>query len=957
MESQVDHGNAAQASATMYFSTEIHQPSLKALPDWATQAPNRSSPSSPVSDSHTTMKRDFESAFPDLPSGQEAKRSRSQPADIYYPDTHNEIVGNSGPTVEGAVKHDDADTTAAVAASATATATDTTVTNATTIAPPADESYETVQPGSESPHQLDALLDYIRAHPATEANAVESSETLDHDQAESICERAREEIRRHIEIIKQNSPDGQVDLQTSEMLRSEIMILTAIKDLDTAEEISVMSPQICELTSRVERETEPKPDEPVSHTAPSLYKPISSPRGPTPSPLTTCHSGSPRPSVPGSPVVPSSSFSVVDVKFEDAATQTESIVADRGSDALDDACHHEVSDNELWERELEHIRRPQPLFKGACTIVNVPLRTPAIQGVSVSASGGGMYKHEPIPKSKANPEHSSQCGTAVGNESYTVIDLLDASDDDGDDDLLLVRSSQRVGGGDLIYGSNGAQYVPSDEEEEEAEEEATRIYGSSSFFQPQSSSNVGAADDLPDYEDYEDFEDYTHDKNLKEEELTGYNKYASFPINSAGRYDHYDGAVDDRHNHEGRQTGASLNIHDDIIGVSGLRGRSRGRSNALHKQGTMTPLKGAAGRQRSRSPAYQRTDHAEEATYRESRHYTSRYATDGPNDDLSPATTSSAGADREGKHDARKVSAETRSSAWPHRANPYTRQIRQRYMKDEPEAASFYGYNPSTTPASRADKILRYQDRFADAGEIPGPRSGLRLKLDEYARDTGINKDVAGLELDILGVLGETFYAGETVDEEQAWDRSWAGGPVALYKGFPLVEGVEFAAAGNHEEPAGDCYWRSLAYSLYGMPARWDVVKAAHLALLQHVLGDVTHPRHALYTTLNARFYESSGPNYNHRQKQKRGGGVFGANLWQLLHMPHAWTPGVMQQVTADLYNLHLVTFTYNDGRDNNGNNMCSEVSVRGAYNARHVFMLFINGSHFQPLAVNGYLG
>lgn len=939
MERQADHGDVDQPSTTTGLSNEIHQPSLKALSDWGLQAPNRPSPSSAVSESHVTMKRDFESAFPGLPPGQETKRFRSQSEGPSHLDTRDDTIGNSGPTVEGIVEHDDADADADVdadAAAAAASAIATTVTD-TTIAPPVDESCETEQPSSQTLTEwlpLFPLLENLFATPPPVVNAFEVNGTSDHDQAENICERSREEIRKHIEVIKHNSPDRQTVLQTVEILKSGVTALTAADDMaPVVEEILGMSRQICQLTYQPQLEI----DEPGCHTTPLLSQPISLPSAPTPSPLTSCYSGPRHSPVPEFSVV--SSSSVTEAKYEEAATQTDTVVVDRGSDALD-ACHHNVSDNELWERELEHIRRPQPLFEGVCTVVDVPLRIPAIQSVSESASGGGMGNRDLIPKSRANPEPSRECGTAAGKKNHNVIDLVNIPDDEDED--VFVRTSHRVGGGDLIYGSNGAQYVPSDDEEE-----AMVVYEPAHFDAPYSSSNAVAADDLLDYEEYEEFDNYAYDENLKEEELTGYNKYATAPTSSTGRY-YYDGAVDDHYNHRGQQTEASL-IHDDIIGVSGSK--SRGRSNALRKQGTITPLKGAAERESSRSPGYRRTDHAKQGTYRENRYYTRKYATDGTTDDLSPVTASSDRVDRENQKDTRKALAETRGrNGWPRPTNPYTRQ-RQRYMKEEPEAASFYGYGAGAAWGTMADKALRYQDRFADAGEIPGPRSGLRLKLDEYARDTGVDKELAeGLEPAILAVLGETFYAGETLDEEQAWHRSWANDSLELYSGFPLVERVEFVAAGNHEEPAGDCYWRALAYSLHGTPARWDLVKAAHLAYLRHVLGDRTHPRHELYAQLNARFFESSGPN----QKKKKGaGGVFRANLWQLLHMPHAWTPGVMQQVTADLYSLHLVTFTY-DGR---GSNLCSEVSVRGAYNARHVFMLFVDGAHFQPLAVNAYLG
>ncbi|KAI1815342.1 hypothetical protein GGS20DRAFT_543979, partial [Poronia punctata] len=169
---------------------------------------------------------------------------------------------------------------------------------------------------------------------------------------------------------------------------------------------------------------------------------------------------------------------------------------------------------------------------------------------------------------------------------------------------------------------------------------------------------------------------------------------------------------------------------------------------------------------------------------------------------------------------------------------------------------------------------------------------------------------------------------------------------VELYRGFPLIEDIEFAALGNHGTPSGDCYWRALSQHLQGTSERWALVKAEHLSYLYHVLRDPKHPRYELYNnSLNTKFYISSGSN--------QGQGAFKANIWQLLHMPHSWTPAAMQQVSADLYNIHLITFSISDSSDSP--ETCEEVSVRGAYNSRHVFLLY-KDRHFQPLIPNEHL-
>ncbi|KAI1332344.1 hypothetical protein F5Y16DRAFT_420457 [Xylariaceae sp. FL0255] len=238
--------------------------------------------------------------------------------------------------------------------------------------------------------------------------------------------------------------------------------------------------------------------------------------------------------------------------------------------------------------------------------------------------------------------------------------------------------------------------------------------------------------------------------------------------------------------------------------------------------------------------------------------------------------------------------------------------------------------------------LLRYQDRWHNIGQIPSPSAGTRLDLESYLGEMGLNI-AHKLEWNVRQILLTTGYGGHSYDEDEAVRRVWRSDPqIKLYSGFPLVEDVEFLATGNNRRPPGDCYWRALAMCLHGDSDLWKLIKAEHLEFMFHVLTNETHPRHKLYSEkLNNRFFESRGPNHL----------SFKANIWQLLNMPHSWTPGVTQQISADLYNIHLVTFTYDHNK-----NFCSEVSVRGAYNSRHIFMLFMDNMHFQPLTPNEYL-
>ncbi|KAI3330838.1 hypothetical protein F4824DRAFT_477298, partial [Ustulina deusta] len=444
--------------------------------------------------------------------------------------------------------------------------------------------------------------------------------------------------------------------------------------------------------------------------------------------------------------------------------------------------------------------------------------------------------------------------------------------------------------------------------------------GCHSRYENQPNENRGTVDDLADYED-DDI-----DENIRKEEV----RYSNKPTVSMGRYDGNDTSddgYDNANDQTDRRDDCDLNYHD-VMG----RSRSEKRGRASYEHATTSYGINDAGRARSRSPEYQRDRSSEKKPYRENRHYVRRYTS---NDSLTCIR-------REKLYDA----AHTDSPVGARRENSYN-YAEQRYIRDEPENPCFYGYGASARLSREAEKVLRYQDRFSDVGEIPGPKSGLRLKLDDYVYDVGLG--AAGLERDIKRVTQETFYASETLNEEQALQQFWVNQSTKLYKGFPLVEEIGFVTVGNHVNPEGDCYWRALAYVLHGKPARWDMIKADHLVYIQHVLSDKTHPRHQLYAKLNTQFFETTGGVLKNGQDATTP--KFKANIWQLLHLPHSWTPGVMQQITADLYNIHLVTFTYDRAK-----NMCSEVSVRGAYNSRHVFMLFKNKCHFQPLTVNEYL-
>ncbi|KAI0863862.1 hypothetical protein F4860DRAFT_468013 [Xylaria cubensis] len=857
-----DIGCAAQLTATMDSSTQADQSSPQPFVDRLVWALMQASPQPVISES-SVEKRDFDSSFPLSPSRDAKKLCVRSPVHLASDNSNDDALDNSGIDIEDAVED-----------------------NETTTTHMPYEALQTSPASSPDPAP-------IQEAPAVEIDAPRIDVASQMDDIIKQLEDSSDTIRERIILVKylrqvvgdshSISADEVADLMTT---NSSILSET---DQMKCNMVKLYAMMISLYNIDV---SQPNP-QPVP--APSAISSISE-LTPVPSELFT-HPPSHR----GSEAVASSP------KFENRCTQTEE--ADTENDSvLSDARYNGLSDVELWERELESIRRLRPLFDGSYTTVNLPLRvstsqlTPASRRIPDSVQRGLKNKFSFMPGSKSTPApalwFSTIAGGNRGSKGHDVISVHDTSDDEVEE---IHACASRVGGGD--FNMDQVQHAIRGEDEE------TNFHDPRFRHELQLDGNNDAIDGFPNYGGHD------MDEGIRGEVVMHRNRPTVL-----ARPD-YDDSEDGNSYHDEES--------DNSLFVTNESGESDGSENwdplstNVHGCTTVMDEGNAVRRPRSRSPECQLARVVEKRPYREERHYHHEYKRH-----QSPAQTC-----RE------KLVYVKGTSVFARNTNQYG-QVKQRYMRDEPESSRFYGYSSTCSPRE-TDITLRYQDRFNNVGEIPGPKTSLRVDLDRYIKDTGINDDVLGMEQEIESVYEKTFYAGETLDEEQALRSSWANEPTMLYKGFPLVENIGFVAIGNHAKPAGDCYWRALAYILYGQPTRWDLIKADHQAYLRHVLGDKTHPRHELHSKLNTQFFESNGPRL----------GKFKANLWQLLHMPHSWTPGAMQQVTADLYNIHLVTFEYSKDR-----NLCSNVSVRGAYNSRHVFMLF-DGTHFQPLAVNEYLG
>ncbi|ETS83158.1 hypothetical protein PFICI_05034 [Pestalotiopsis fici W106-1] len=275
--------------------------------------------------------------------------------------------------------------------------------------------------------------------------------------------------------------------------------------------------------------------------------------------------------------------------------------------------------------------------------------------------------------------------------------------------------------------------------------------------------------------------------------------------------------------------------------------------------------------------------------------------------------------------------------------------FRQQEIRED--SPGFYELsNHMSVPAT--NRLLRFQNRSSSVGEVPSPLAGHRLKFQKFLVE-GRNKNLYNTEKAIQQALDGVYGAVLTVDEDTAildeWCPSNRPDQYCVMKGFPLVESVEFIVQHNHTVPAGDCYWRSVSFCLYGSGDHWNLVKSEHLAYVKHVLSQPGHARHQLYAEkLNKKFFNTSSAD-----SMGNGLDLFQANLYQVLHMAHSWTPALMQQVTADLYNICLIVFTCEKTLE--GDPIITETAVRGAYNSRHIFMQFVDNNHFKPMCPNEF--
>ncbi|ROW09561.1 hypothetical protein VMCG_02303 [Cytospora schulzeri] len=254
---------------------------------------------------------------------------------------------------------------------------------------------------------------------------------------------------------------------------------------------------------------------------------------------------------------------------------------------------------------------------------------------------------------------------------------------------------------------------------------------------------------------------------------------------------------------------------------------------------------------------------------------------------------------------------------------------------DGTEVQAYYGLQG--LPRRQALIRLQYQTDYAPQAEYPSPMAGLRFNVAQLRKDLNWPKRVTQSIID-TAFNAQNFQDSAPLLTEDALTTHWLAGTPELVKGFPLVEDVVFLVQPNMAGEPCDCFFKAVAFHVYGNHTFHPRVKAEHLQHFREVLQWTTHPRHQVYTSMNSRFYSTTV-----------GSKTTVANFYQMLTIPKIYTALDVFDVTADLYNLFIVVYTLDNDR------VVTGVTAMGSYNARHVFICHVDGNHFQPMVPNDY--
>lgn len=273
---------------------------------------------------------------------------------------------------------------------------------------------------------------------------------------------------------------------------------------------------------------------------------------------------------------------------------------------------------------------------------------------------------------------------------------------------------------------------------------------------------------------------------------------------------------------------------------------------------------------------------------------------------------------------------------------------------------SFYGFLSSSNAneVNKANEKIKYQDHsLARENKYPSRQNGMGFDMARLRHDMGWTSAVQTLQ-DVQPTWDQgMFMENPPLGFDEAVSRNWSQDRASncLLSGFPMLEDVVMYRAMNYGGAKSACFFKALAYLVYGDQSLYQRVQSEHLQHYSDVLEWEDHPRHEMYAELNKQFWTttiSTEASYANNRPSRDVETV--ANTYQILSIPQAWMPLDLLDITADLYNLFIVVYTIKESQSQD-QPLVTEVSVKGSYNARHVFLLF-NGFHYQPMVPNEFL-
>lgn len=252
------------------------------------------------------------------------------------------------------------------------------------------------------------------------------------------------------------------------------------------------------------------------------------------------------------------------------------------------------------------------------------------------------------------------------------------------------------------------------------------------------------------------------------------------------------------------------------------------------------------------------------------------------------------------------------------------------------EANAFYR---GTNGEAISGKLLTYQQRRIHINQYPSP-GALRFDMVRLRRKVGTRQKTDEQVTEIMKsqLWGVAASVPRTFEDalQQNWLKDAAVGAGArLIRGLPLMEDVVFLRAGNYTGTRSNCFWKAVAYQVYGDHSFDARVKAEHLEYFSEILRWPQHPKRkwgcglplfarsiisvanscrdftdALYTEMNKTFYSVRVVDSNGVAED------IAANIYQLMTIPCCYTPSIIFEITADLYNLFITVYDIQDVRN-----------------------------------------